>query len=337
MRRMELVGFPVPVHRVVRAFLIAFLLTGFTLDRVRSNEYEIGPGDTVTVTVAGQVSLSGDFRVDAEGLINFPILGRIKAMAHTTSDLERKLTTLLADGYLKRPQVSVAVKEFGSQKVSATGEVQRPGSYPLKADRSLLALLADLGGLTPNAGHEVVVIRPPAGGAQTPLPVPTGGEEATGSSGSLPFEVAGAEVFRISLQELQAGNPERNILLQAGDTVYFPKAAQVYVTGSVARPGPYRYQEGMTVLQVLTLAGGVTERGSSGRVKIVRVVAGKRAGNQGQDDRRGQSRGHSRRSGALLLIDSGHALTALTTIGLAAPSISAVQSSLDSSDSIDLR
>ena len=48
------------------------------------------------------------------------------------------------------------------------------------------------------------------------------------------------------------------------------------MTGSVARPGPYRYQEGMTVLQVLTLAGGVTERGSSGRVKIVRVVAGKR-------------------------------------------------------------
>ena len=61
-----------------------------------------------------------------------------------------------------------------------------------------------------------------------------------------------------------------------------PKAAQVYVTGSVARPGPYRYQEGMTVLQVVTLAGGVTERGSSGRIKIVRVVGGKKAGVQGQ-------------------------------------------------------
>jgi polysaccharide export outer membrane protein len=66
------------------------------------------------------------------------------------------------------------------------------------------------------------------------------------------------------------------VALEAGDTVYFPKASQVYVMGSVARPGPYRYQEGMTVLQVLTLAGGVTERGSQGRAKFVRIVGGKK-------------------------------------------------------------
>jgi polysaccharide export outer membrane protein len=195
-----------------------------------------------------------------------------RAQAPTTAGL---LLTLLADGYLKRPQVSVSVKEYGSQKILATGEVLKPGSYPLKADRSLLALLADLGGLTTNAGHEVVVIRPPVGGSLTPAPPPTG-EAPAPAAGGLPFDVAGAEVFRISLQELQAGNPERNILLQAGDTVYVPRASQVYVTGSVSRPGPYRFQEGMTVLQVLTLAGGVTERGSSGRVKIVRVVGGKK-------------------------------------------------------------
>ena len=244
--------------------------------RVRGDEYEIGPGDTVSVTVVGQAALSGDFRVDAEGLINFPILGRIKANAHTSADLERKLTTLLADGYVKRPQVSVSVKEYGSQKVLATGEIQKPGSYPLKADRSLLALLSDLGGLTPNAGHEVVVIRPPAGGTAPLAPLAGMGEVATPPVGGLPFDVAGADVFRISLQELQAGNPERNILLQAGDTIYVPKASQIYVTGSVSRPGPYRFQESMTVLQVLTLAGGVTERGSSGRVKIVRVVGGRK-------------------------------------------------------------
>jgi polysaccharide export outer membrane protein len=83
-------------------------------------------------------------------------------------------------------------------------------------------------------------------------------------------------VYRVSLLELQSGNPDRNIALRAGDTVYFPKAAQVYVMGSVARPGPYRFQEGMTVLQVLTLAGGVTERGSQGRTKVVRIADGKK-------------------------------------------------------------
>jgi polysaccharide export outer membrane protein len=101
--------------------------------------------------------------------------------------------------------------------------------------------------------------------APTPSPVP-----------GLPFVAPGSEVFRVSLLELQSGNPEKNIALEAGDTVYFPKASQVYVMGSVARPGPYRYQEGMTVMQALTLAGGATERGSAGRTKVMRIVDGKK-------------------------------------------------------------
>jgi hypothetical protein len=97
-------------------------------------------------------------------MIAFPFLGRVKSSSLSAAEVERKLTTLLADGYLKRPQVSVSVKEFGSQKVFVTGEFQRPGPYSLKADRSLLTLLGTVGDVTPNAGHEVVVIRPQAPG-----------------------------------------------------------------------------------------------------------------------------------------------------------------------------
>jgi polysaccharide export outer membrane protein len=92
----------------------------------------------------------------------------------------------------------------------------------------------------------------------------------------LPFVAPGSEVYRINLLELQSGNPGKNIPLRAGDTVYFPRASQVYVMGSVARPGPYRYQEGMTVLQALTQAGGVTDRGSSGRTRFIRIENGKK-------------------------------------------------------------
>jgi len=108
----------------------------------------------------------------------------------------------------------------------------------------------------------------PAPGA-APTPAPSG-------IPGLPFVAPGSEVFRVSLLELQSGNPERNIALKAGDTVFFPRAAQVYVMGSVSRPGPYRFQEGMTVMQALTLAGGATERGSSGRTRLVRIVNGKK-------------------------------------------------------------
>jgi polysaccharide export outer membrane protein len=268
----------------------------------RPEEYEIGPGDVLSVVVIGQAQMTNNFPVDAEGMVNFPILGKVKAAEHTTLEIERKLTTLLADGILRRPQVTVSVAEYGSQRVFVTGEVQRPGRYPLKADRSLLALLGDVGALGPNVGHEVIVVRPPAAGADAAgaaLPPSTAGAagNSPGSAGTsegqaegaapvpmptplavpgLPFVAPGSEVFRVSLLELQSGNPERNIALRAGDTVYFPRAAQVYVMGSVARPGPYRYQEGMTVLQVLTLAGGATERGSQGRTKVVRVVDGKK-------------------------------------------------------------
>ncbi len=270
--------------------------------------YEIGPGDVLKIVVLGQAEMSGSYTVDGEGMLAYPILGKIKAAEHTTAELERKVTRLLIDGrYLRQPQVSVTVADFGSQKVFVMGEVQRPGQYALKADRSLLTLLADVGPLGSNAGHEVIVIRAPAPTPPPPAPdaslgpefpaeqqgaAPEAGSAAPGEAPvteptpepspsptavpGLPFVLPGSEVFRVRLLELMSGNPERNLPLRARDTVYFPKASHVYVTGSVARPGPYRFEEGMTVLQVLTMAGGATDRGSSGRVKLIRIVDGKK-------------------------------------------------------------
>ena len=273
--------------------------------------YEIGPGDVLKVVVLGQAEMSGSFTVDGEGMLSYPILGKIKASQLTTVELERKLTRLFVDGnYLRRPQVSVTVSDFGSQKVFVMGEVQRPGQYSLKADRSLLTLLGDIGPLGSNTGHEVIVIRPPVptpppppppsalgpefpaeqeidsgepaaatpDTAATPGPTPTATPTPAPppSIPGLPFVTPGSEIFRVRLIELQSGNPEKNVALQARDTVYFPKAANVYVMGSVARPGAFRFEEGMTVLQALTMAGGATDRGASGRTRVIRIVNGKK-------------------------------------------------------------
>ncbi len=297
-------------HSRLASLCLAAVLSSVALplSKSRAAEYEIGPGDILKIGVLGQPDMTGSFAVDAEGMLNLPVLGKIKAAEHTCAELERKLTTLLADGYLKRPQVMITVAEFGSQKVFVTGEVQRPGQYALKTDRSLLALLGEIGPLGANVGHEVIVVRPPGAppapatepvGSPDPLlpderaqeskapspkpdASPTPESPTTGVPG-LPFVVPGSEVFRINLLELQSGNPEKNVGLQAGDTVYFPKASQVYVMGSVARPGPYRFQDGMTVLQALTLAGGATERGSAGRTKVIRIVGGKKVERKAKD------------------------------------------------------
>jgi len=233
--------------------------------------YRIGPRDVLRVIVLGQAEMTGAFPVDTGGDLTFPILGKVPAAGSTTAELEAELTRRLADGYLKRPQVSVTIDEFHSHQVFVTGEVEKPGAYALKADRSLRALLGEVGSLGPNAGHALVVIRP-----RTPEPPPEGASEAPAEEPGAGDEAPEAEVFRVSLTELQSGQPQANILLEAGDTVHVPRAAQVYVSGHVARPGPYRYQEGATVLQVLTLAGGITERGSSKRIKILRNVDGQK-------------------------------------------------------------
>jgi polysaccharide export outer membrane protein len=253
------------VSRVLAVF--AFVLAAGPLRA--QDAYRIGPRDVLRVIVLGQAEMSGEFPVDGDGDMTFPILGKVPAAGSTTAELEAELTRRLADGYLKRPQVSVAVEEFRSHQVFVTGEVDKPGAYALKADRSLRALLGEVGSLGPNAGHALVVIRPhtPAAAGATEAP----GEPVDASAGA-----AEAEVFRVSLKELQSGQPQANILLEAGDTVHVPRAAQVYVSGHVARPGPYRYQEGATVLQVLTLAGGITERASSKRIKVQRIVDGER-------------------------------------------------------------
>lgn len=242
-----------------------------------ANAYRIGRGDVLAIAVLGQEGLGGDFPVDTDGTITFPFLGRIKAEQSSTSDLERRLVGLLSDGYLKRPQVAVTVKQYRSLRVFVSGEVQNPGAYGLRPDRSLIGLLRDVGPLGAGVGHEVVVIRPPAAPA-APGPAPASPDDppASPAAAAYPGFVPGAEILRASLRDLRSGYPDRDITLRPGDTVYLPKAAQVYVTGHVARPGAYRYEEGLTVYQLLALAGGATERGAEGRARIARLSNGRR-------------------------------------------------------------
>jgi polysaccharide export outer membrane protein len=264
--------------------LLCFLLVccGAGATALAQEPYEIGPEDVIRIVVVGQQELSGEFAVDRDGMLVLPVLGKVKAAETTAEELERKLTALLADGYVKRPQVAVAIKEYRSHKVFVTGEIPRQGTYFLKADRTLRGLVAEIGNLGSSIGHEVVVIRPPTpqAGEAAPEPmayteIPTD-LEAPPSVSPPPSAALEPETFRVNLQQLLLGDPAANLTLRRGDTVHFPKAAQVYVIGQVARPGPQRYRQGVTVQQVLLQAGGVTSRGSEGRIKVQRIVGGER-------------------------------------------------------------
>jgi polysaccharide export outer membrane protein len=260
---------------MTRALAAVFALLGAL---ALAEEYQIGPGDVLRVAVLGQTDMTGEFTIDAWGGMSFPFLGKVEAGGMTAVELEKKLTVLLADGYLRQPHVSVVVKEFHSLRVFVTGEIGRPGAYGLRPERSLLALLRDVGELSASVGHEVLVIRPPRYAAQPEAsnPAVDGKPPATEPRAPGQPETPGAEIFHVSLRDLRSGNPAKDFRLEPGDTVYFPRAAQVYVTGNVGRPGAFRFEEGLTVYQALNLAGGITEKGSSKSVKIVRIVGGQR-------------------------------------------------------------
>ena len=270
------------------AHLPLLMVIGALVVSAEAQEYEVGPGDVLNVIVLNQPGLTGEFTVDPEGFMAYPFVGRVKAAGLSALEIERKLGTLLSDGYLKRPQISVSVKQFRSQRVFVTGEAQRPGPYGLRPDRMLSSLLQDVGDLTPQAGHEIVIIRPP--GFPPASPEPALGDSAEGAAPEpspspsptppirppYPGEVQGSEIIRVKLREVRSGFPDKDLRLQIGDTIYFPKAAQVYLTGHVVRPGALRFEEDMTVFQALALAGSVTERGSMKRVRVIRMVDGRR-------------------------------------------------------------
>src|SRR5262249_18678556 len=92
----------------------------------------------------------------------------------------------------------------------------------------------------------------------------------------LPGDDSGSEVFRATIRSLESGSLRQNIDLRDGDTIFVPRAETIYVFGQVKNPGAYAVQKDTTVLQALSLAGGVTENGAMGRVKVVRIVEGQK-------------------------------------------------------------
>jgi len=233
------------------------------VDQSRS-EYVIGAQDVLAVTVWDSPDLSGKYTVETDGSFSFPLIGRIKAGGLTLRQFEAALSKKLADGYFRNPQVSVAVETYRSQRIFIVGEVRNPGTYPLTGDMTLIEAIARAGSTTANASPEAVVVRAPTG--------------KTAEGPVLPGQQAdAAETRRVNLRNLQSGAQTQNIALRDGDTIYVPRAESIYVFGQVKNPGAYALQDaGTTVLQALSLAGGVTDRGATNRIKIVRVVKGEK-------------------------------------------------------------
>jgi polysaccharide biosynthesis/export protein len=221
----------------------------------QSTRYTLGPQDQLKITVFDEPDLSNVYRVDSDGFITFPMINRVAASGVTPAELQERIRTMLAAGYIKNPQVRVEVEGYKSQSVIVGGEVRQPGKIPMTGTMSLIEALAAAGSPTSAASSEVIVSR-----------------QKKGPNGAV-INDNDVEIIRVNLKEIQLGRAGRDIQLQDGDIINVPKAQTLYITGAVRNQGALIYEPGMTVQQAIALAGGLTERGSDRRIKADRVGA----------------------------------------------------------------
>jgi polysaccharide export outer membrane protein len=188
--------------------------------RQGSSDYVIGAQDVLKINVFGESDLSGSFKVDADGTIQYPFLGRVVVANQSVSQVSELLQKQLESGFVRRAQVVVDIEQFRVRNVSvwASGT---PGKYPIGSQLTLIEALAAAGSTTANAGGDVLILRAPAPGAAASTP-----EERT---------------VRVSLADLQVGR--QNVVLLEGTRSQRRKA---HITAG-EEPRRLHYERNLTV------------------------------------------------------------------------------------------
>lgn len=223
----------------IRILLLTFFAYGAA---AADNDYRLGAGDLIRVSVFGAPDLSAELRVSESGNITYPLVGALSVAGRSPAQVEAMIGAHLVEGgFVRDPQVSLLVVEYRSQQVSVLGHVVKPGQYSLQSASTLLSLLAEAGGpINEEAADFATIMR----------------KDGTKST--------------VDLAALFNGDPKQNAPVRGGDTIYVPRAPQFYVYGEVQKPGMYRLERNMTVSRAISAGGGLTARGSERRVVVKR-------------------------------------------------------------------
>jgi polysaccharide export outer membrane protein len=220
-----------------------------TVQQSQKESLLIGAGDMVHVTIFREPDLETKARVTDAGDVTLPLAGSLHIAGLNPSQASAEVAARYESlKLLKHAQVSVLVDEYATQAISVIGEVQKPGSYPVSAPRSVIDVLAMAGGLTPKADEHIMI------------------EHRGVLSGT-------QEVF---LPNNSSDALAAQVKVYPGDIVMVQKAGIVYVLGDVHQPGGYIMQDDskMTVLQAVALASGTNHTAIEGKVRLVRRTPG---------------------------------------------------------------
>ena len=206
-----------------------------------SGGYILGRDDVISVGLLGRNDFGGRARVQVDGTIQLPLIGKITAAEHTTSELAELIRKALqTGGYYADPIVNIEVVSFASRYVMVLGSFGSSGLIPMNRPYRLSELLARVGGVREGAADYIIV-----------------------------RSLDGQEKH-YSIRELATGDISQDPFVKAGDKLYAPAADIFYVYGQVRSPGVFPVAANMTVQMALVRAGGVTEQGSDKSVEVTR-------------------------------------------------------------------
>lgn len=238
------------ITRLARFCVGVLLFAGIFVSGVSAQdkvfEDKLGPGDTIRVQVFQNPDLTLETRIQETGSITYPLIGSTKLAGMTIPEAEKTIAlSLKTGGFIQLPQISISVIQARRKQVSVLGAVGKPGQFPLETTNTRLSdVLAVAGGISPTGSDSVIVTGFRAGKAMRQ-------------------EVNVAAIYL-------DGKADNDILMAGGDVVYVHRAPVFYVYGEAQRPGSFRLERNMTVLQALVMAGGPSARGTEKRLRLHR-------------------------------------------------------------------
>lgn len=241
-----------------------------------SPDYQLGPGDLISIRVSGVREFDQSTRVSNSGRVRVPYVGVMFVAGTTTVQVERDVARLIKEHELvAEPMVRVQVEEYRARPAYVVGEVMTPGQFVITGEMYVLDLISKAGGLLVGAADVGYLYRR---GSQLPsvqarivseteaaAPVPAPATKTDGPQGGAArtpaAPVEAGEPIAINFEELKSGaRPELNVRLSGGDVLYVPRTRQqnIYVIGDVTVPGAYTLPRRgrLSAAQAVIYAGG---------------------------------------------------------------------------------
>jgi polysaccharide export outer membrane protein len=203
--------------------------------------YVLGPEDVIEVSVLGRSDFTTRAKISADGTMQLPYLGTVKASNMTSEALREQVRgELEKGGYFTKPILSVNIVSYASRYVTVLGSVVTPGLVPVDRPYRLSELLARVGGAKDDAADYVVLRSDKQAERQ------------------------------LLIKTLATGDASQDPFVAPGDKIYVPLAELFYISGQIKLPGAFPLASDMTLRMAISRGGGLTDAGSERRIQLTR-------------------------------------------------------------------